>query len=360
MTDLTRGDDDDVGWFPCRVLRSGRRRGSSPSFVTRVDTVGGSGDLGRTDDVQVHRTSDGEPDKPVSTGKVISILALWGGLGIVFRRIFNLWVLEVAFDGYLTAAVCSILAGFLIVNFGCYELLRSLVSDWRNVAKKLCSWLRRVLGVAPDVSLSAVDVETETAESWCVTATSKLKTIAFWIWNGARWTAVYAVRDIAGGMILYAAVFIKAIIVYVKDGFSYTFETAGRAYVATVNSIETVIISIKEGASGFLCSVLENFDAYAADIVNILFLIPCRFTVDTVYFIKAKIFDMWKGANNNGAAAAADDDGDEHAAPSPWTVRTLWHHSFSIMFFCWSTDTSKTHLKTTLLATIIMLRSPIY
>lgn len=342
MTDANRGgDDDDVGWFPFRVLRAGHRGGASPASITSVvDTAGTSDGLGRVDDMRGHRTSDGGSDQPVSTAKMISVLLLLGGLGIFFLRFFDLWVLSVAFGDDLTAAVCNVLAGILVVNIGGYELLRSLVSNRNTVTRAVCSWPGWMLCSARDAGFKVVYVSIETVESLCATAVNKVKTVFFWIWDGARWT----VERVA----LCAADFMESMIISVRVGASYMFETAGRARVTAVNSIEAMVTSIKKGASCFLCAFLEVagiFGVYTAEIVklgmyftgrvimglvNIVFLTPCRFAVGTVYFIKTKIFEMWRGTD--GDHDDDDNDDDEHAVCWPWTVRTLSQFSFSITF----------------------------
>lgn len=234
MADISRGDAGEMGWFPTRIFHAARREGSSTTIGTML---------------------------------------LLGGAGLFLWHVFYFWALEMAIGNDLPPATYHILAGIMIVNIVCYELLRTLVSNRRKVVKLVCCGVAYVLWPARAACKIATRVVLRTAARLVGNAVKLLKTMA----PVTRKTA----RRVFFAVLRAAGIFLKTVLSFVWKGVTST--------------------------------------AYA------VFRTPRRVIVNAAYFIKTKIFRRWRGTGQFTA--------DEHDMRMPWTVRTLsLHLSFSIFF----------------------------
>ena len=249
MVDTNRDDAGELGWFPARIFHAARRERSST-------TVG--------------------------------ITLLSGSAGLFLWHLFNLWALGMAIGNDLPAAMYHVLAGILIANVVCYELLRNLVSNRRKVVLWVCRDLGRVLWPARAAcKLTTLRVVLRTAARVVENALTLLKTMASVMGKAARRLAFAVIRS-ARRVAAYPTIFLKAVL-------SFTWKGVTSAVYAV------------------LCT-------------------PRRVVVNAAYFINTTMFQRWRGTRQANA--------DEHGVRRLSTVRTLLvvagPHSrffFSLFFF---------------------------
>lgn len=232
MVDTNHGDAGEVGWFPTSIFHAARREGSST-------TVG--------------------------------LMLLSGSAGLFLWHFFNLWALGMIIGNDLPAAIYHVLAGVMIVNVVCYELLRNLVSNRRKVAYLVCHDLGCVLWSAwAACKLTTRRVVLRTAVRVVGNAVTVVKTMASVMRKVPR-RLVFAVLRAAGKVAAYPAIFLKAVL-------SFIWKRVTSAVYA-------------------------------------VFCTPHRVVVNAAYFMKTAMFQRWRGTRQANA--------DEHDVRRLWTVRTL-------------------------------------